>query len=57
MYNIIIHILDVNNLKIIISMMNIYIYIYKQKNIIWTYIYQLSIPPNMGDDKNLDMNC
>jgi hypothetical protein len=30
---------------------------YKQKDIIWTYIYQLPIPPNMGDDKNLDMNC
>jgi hypothetical protein len=29
---------------------------YKQKDIIWTYIYQLPIPPNMGDDKNLDMN-
>jgi hypothetical protein len=22
-----------------------------------TSIYQLPIPPNMGDDKNLDMNC
>jgi hypothetical protein len=30
---------------------------YNQKDIIWTYIYELPIPPNMGDDKNLDMNC